>query len=92
MRMAVSPWNSREQPCGCTSDSADLQPSKDDVKFRRARDEAEPAADVFGAPETSEEEKQIARANRLLCEMTLRGGSLSEDWMPPCGAWERVAA
>ena len=92
MRMAVGPWNFRDQPIGGASDSADLQPSKDHVKFRRATDEAERASSLVRAAETSEKEKEVAGANLLLREMTLRGGSLPEDRTPSWGTSDRVAA
>src|SRR5271155_4895342 len=92
MRMSVGPRNFGDHAAGGARDFPDLQPSKDDVEFRRAADEAEPAAGLFRAPETSEEEKEIARADLLLCEMTLRGGGLPEDRTPSITARDRVAA
>src|ERR1700678_2046262 len=92
MRMAVGPWNFRDQPVGGASDSADLQPSKDHVNFRRAGDEAERASNLLRVPKPSEEEKKVARANLLLREVTLRGGGLPEDRTPSCGARDRIAA
>lgn len=76
---------------GRRRDSPHLQPSKNDVKFRRIGKEAKQASDLLGAPKASEEEKQITRTNRMSSEMALRGSSLPEDRTPSRSARDRIA-
>ena len=71
--------------------SADLEPSENNVKFRRIADEAERTSNFLGAPKASEEKKQIAAAYLVPREMTLRGRGLSEDRTPSRGARDRIA-
>jgi len=70
----------------------DLEPSEDNVKFRRVADEAELASNLLGAPKASEEKEQIAPAYLLVHEMTLRGCGLTEDWTPSRCARNRILA
>ncbi len=77
---------------GSCGDVPDLQPSKDDVKFRRVADEAERTSDFLGAAKISEKNKQIAWADVVAREMALRGAGLSKDWTPSRGARNRLAA
>ncbi len=82
MRMSIGPWDFGEAASGGSRHLPDLQPSEDDVKFRRVADETEHAADLLRAPEASEEKKQIAASYLVPCEMTLRGSRLPEDRTP----------
>ncbi len=92
MRMPSGPRNLSGQIVGRARDPADLQPSEDDVKLRRATDEAERAANLLNTPKASEEKKQIAWTHVVTREMTLRGARLAEDRTPPGAARNRIAA
>jgi len=90
--MSVGPRDFGGQATGGADHAPDLEPSEDNVKFRRAADEAQRAAYPLGAPKASKEKKQIAAAYPMAGEMALRGSGLTEDWTPSRGARSRIAA
>lgn len=70
----------------------DLQPSEDDVKCRLTTHEAELPRRMFGTSKGSEEHKQVARADCIASEMTLRCAGLAKDRTPTGGACDRIAS
>jgi hypothetical protein len=92
MRMPSGPWDFGCEAARGRRDSSYLEPSEDDVKLRRATNEAKCISDLFGVTKASKEEKQIAAVYLVASEMALRGSSLSEDWAPSRGARDRFAA
>jgi len=92
MRMSVGPWDFGDDGISSADHAADLEPSEDNVKDRRAAGETERAFNLFGAPKASKEKKQIAAAYLVAREMALRGSRLTEDRTPSRGACNRIAA
>ena len=90
--MSVGPRDFGRELIGCARHSPDLEPSEDNVKFRRIANEAESASNLLGTLKASEEEEQIADGYLLVREMTLRSCCLAEDRTPSRGARDRVAA
>ena len=91
MRMSSRPRKFGGNAVGRRHDSSHLQPSKNDVKFRRIGNEAKRATNLLSAPKASEEEKQVTRTYVVTVEMALRGPCLPEDGTPSRSARDRTA-
>ena len=68
---------------------AHLQPSENDVKVWRAATVTPASINLLDAAEPTEEEKEIADADSLACEMRLACARLSEDGAPSGFAMHR---
>ena len=90
--MTIGPRDLRGEVIVCARYSPDLEPSEDNVKFRRIADESERASDLLSAPKASEEKKEIAASYFVARQMALCGSSLAENRTPSCSASNRVPA